>query len=379
MKVIQVTIEAHEGNGGVFTSVRHFCRALDSWCESQVLDFNTAARDQKAESTVSISNNFAGKKFGWIDRREQARLAAKLHGADFVIIHVPYRFHAGHVADWCTRHAVPYAFVPHGAFDPYVFTYRAWQKKAWLSWIGKRVIARAAFVIYATRGEAEKASRVLPESRDLVLSWPTPLPKKIDRAGTREQVRKQYKIPSDHRILLYLGRLNPMKRPLETAEAFRAVAPKDWTLVMAGPDDGVTRAELKEDDRIKPIGAIFGDDKDRLFAASDALVLFSHRENFGFAVTEALSHALPVLVSNELDLAPEIREGGFGWVADARDARGRGDGIRAIVSAPSEDLLKRGELGQAWVANALSEERFATALRESIERVVAQKPPRVLC
>ena len=372
-KIIQVTILADEGQGGIHTAVEHFAAALRPWSEHAILDFSEKVGPVAGERVrLRIASGFLGRKFGWISAAERAKGERVLAGADFVLIHVPYRFHAGWAAAWCRKHGVPYSFVPHGAFDPYVFTYRAWQKKLWLRTVGKRLFAGASFVLYATLGEAEKGERATgPYSRQ-VLPWPNPVPAEVDRAGSNRRVRERFSISESARILLFLGRLHPMKRPRETVEAFLATQPRDWHLIVAGPADGVTIEELKElGGAVHVCGPVFGREKTELLSGVDALVLFSHRENFGFVVTEALAHGIPVVVSRELDLAPELIAKGCGWVVDGSTDAGRRAALTALPDLSDEERALRGARGREWVREEMSEQRFQLRLREMIERVIA--------
>ena len=164
LKVVQVTILADEGQGGIHTAVEHFAAALRPWCEHAIVDFSSLPDNAGGDRTrLRISPGFLGRKFGRISAAERKRGEAILAGANFVLLHVPYRYHATWAARWCDDHGVPFAFVPHGAFDPYVFTYRAWQKKLWLRFARRTVTDRAAFLLYATFGEALKGELVTGE------------------------------------------------------------------------------------------------------------------------------------------------------------------------------------------------------------------------
>jgi glycosyltransferase involved in cell wall biosynthesis len=57
-----------------------------------------------------------------------------------------------------------------------------------------------------------------------------------------------------------------------------------------------------------------GDAKWGAFAACDAFILPSHQENFGIAVAESLACGRPVLISDQVNIAPEIAADGCGLV-----------------------------------------------------------------
>src|SRR6185503_6983505 len=84
-----------------------------------------------------------------------------------------------------------------------------------------------------------------------------------------------------------------------------------WRLVIAGdgPVDHVVKLKATasaRSDRIIFTGWLDGDAKDAVLGCASLLVLPSRQENFGLCVMEALSHAVPVLVSRDVNLAEEI-------------------------------------------------------------------------
>ena len=81
-----------------------------------------------------------------------------------------------------------------------------------------------------------------------------------------------------------------------------------------------------------------------MLGGSSLLALPSHQENFGLCVMEALAHAVPVLVSPNVNLAAEIVSANAGWVAAIDE-----DALAAkLAEALSDDdeLMKRGRAGK---------------------------------
>ena len=58
---------------------------------------------------------------------------------------------------------------------------------------------------------------------------------------------------------------------------------------------------------------IGGDLKWGALRACDAFVLPSHQENFGISVVEALAVGRPVLISNQVNIWPEIEADRWDW------------------------------------------------------------------
>jgi glycosyltransferase involved in cell wall biosynthesis len=84
-------------------------------------------------------------------------------------------------------------------------------------------------------------------------------------------------------------------------------------LVMAGPDEEGLRPQLEAQAkglrisaRVHWTGMLEGDLKWGAFYAAEAFVLPSHQENFGIAVVEALACGVPVIISDKVNIWPDI-------------------------------------------------------------------------
>jgi glycosyltransferase involved in cell wall biosynthesis len=121
------------------------------------------------------------------------------------------------------------------------------------------------------------------------------------------------------KYLLYLGRIHPKKGCDLLLEAFAKVAEPELQLVMAGPDQAGWGTELKAlasrlgiADRIVWTGMLRGAAKWGAFYAAQAFVLPSHQENFGIAVADALACGTIPLISDKVNIAPDVAADGAG-------------------------------------------------------------------
>lgn len=77
--------------------------------------------------------------------------------------------------------------------------------------------------------------------RTAVVPWPVPVPSLADHGAVRAAWRFKHGIPLSASVMLFVGRLRTMKRPIETIAAFcRAATPEDH-LVMVGMDGDVSQ------------------------------------------------------------------------------------------------------------------------------------------
>ncbi len=122
--------------------------------------------------------------------------------------------------------------------------------------------------------------------------------------------------------LIFLSRIEE-KKGLPLLFVALAELSFDWSLTIAGSgeesyvnDLKFKTKNLKIDSRINWIGQVKNEDKFKLLAEHDLLVLTSYNENFANVVIESLSVGTAVLLSNEVGLADYVEEKQLGWVTD---------------------------------------------------------------
>ena len=221
----------------------------------------------------------------------------------------------------------PYVVFPHGMLDPYFKrAFPAKHAKKWLYWLlNDYWLLRSAFrVLFTTQIEANLAKQSFwlhhwqPMVTALGAEPPSP-----DTNRLLEAFHARWPLLKDKRFLLFLGRIDPKKGPDLLLKAFAAVAQShpDLHLLMGGPVDKAYQQKLEVDSfnfyaegRVHWPGMILGEAKWGALAACEAFVLTSHQENFGIAVVEALACGKPVLISNQINIAPDIAADGCGLV-----------------------------------------------------------------
>lgn len=203
--------------------------------------------------------------------------------------------------------------------------------------------------------ETNTAARRVPVIPNPV-TWP--LPPALPRVAPDALVAPQRK------VLLAVGRLNPVKNFGMLVEVFARLADKHpgWDLVILG--EGPERARLEAAIRARNLGqraylpGIAGNVAE-WHARAGLFVLCSESEGFPVALAEALCHGLPA-VSCDCDTGPRdiIRHGVDGLLAAAGDA--------AALEQALDRLMGDALLRRQFAANAgEARQRFG------IERVVA--------
>lgn len=274
---------------------------------------------------VSTTYGYTPKLVPWIQQN--------YHRFDGVVVHGLWQY-GGRATRQALAGRLPYMVFTHGMLDPYFKrASRLKHLKKWLYWapVEYRVLREAYRVLFTSEAE-----RDLAEESFWLHRWtPHVVPYGVNGPPTTvpdvlaEPFYEHCPEARGKRFLLYLGRIHRKKGCDLLIEAFGKIAQKDpdLHLVMAGPDQqgwGKDLAQMATDagiqNRVHWPGMLSGDAKWGAFFSCEAFVLPSHQENFGIAVAEALSCGKPVLLSDQVNIAPDIASDGAGLMeADSAD------------------------------------------------------------
>jgi glycosyltransferase involved in cell wall biosynthesis len=241
----------------------------------------------------------------------------------------------------------PYGVFTHGALDPWFNrTYPFKHLKKILYWPFQYAVlydAKAVFFTSDTERDLAKTSFRPNTWNSVVVPYGINDPeerrqkpdspridgverRKLRRGTPAEQIEAFYKLLPrlrGRRYLLFLGRLHEKKGCdlLLRAFANTAASVPEMDLVIAGPDQEGLKLKLQRlavklgiAGQVHWPGMISGDIKWGALRASDAFVLPSHQENFGVAVIESLAVGHPVLISNQVNIWPNIEADGVGLI-----------------------------------------------------------------
>lgn len=365
--------------GGLYRAIGDFARGLDA----PILSFDDGRHDRAALSAADGAVRIPCHD-GWLTRDCHVMPAAAarqaetvLAAADLLVVHSLFRAHA----PWAARQALTrrrrYWSVPHGCLDPWSLGHRRLAKQAWLTIHGRAFLAGADRVVFSTARARDKARPWVRGDHAVVLHWPVDVPALAGRDEARGRFRERLGIPGDVPLLLFVGRLHPVKRPLETLARFCAADTRGAHLAMACIEGPLTKADLaraippSHAGRIHLVGPLAAPELGNAYLASDGFVSLSRQENFGYAAAEAVAHGLPVILSPGHDLAHDMPRDSAdrlacGWLLPDDSAAAAGQAVAewaALVAGERGKLAMRGATGRAWAADALAFERFRAGLR----------------
>lgn len=302
-------------------------------------------------------------------------LALWRQGRQFDVVHIHswWNWAALGAALVCRVRAFRTVFSPHGMLSPYTLRSRA--KRLFQRTLGRWLLAPARWLATA-RLEQRELSALSPGREVTHLPNIVPLPVAETGALT----------PRAHGPvrLLFLSRIDPKKGLAFLLETLAVLdTDVDWRLIIAGDPTSAYARKMQHlahqkglQARVHWQGWVSGNDKWRLLAEADLLVLPSRNENFALAVLEALAVGTAVVVSDQVGLCDYVREQDFGWVAPLQ-----AEAWREALQAALSDATKRQRIRQQAPARvrrdfdaATLAQRYLAFYRRRTVQVVFRKP-----
>ncbi|MHB1672824.1 MAG: glycosyltransferase [Acidobacteriaceae bacterium] len=327
MRILNVIRSLRPEYGGPAQLVRCILAACPrlGW-EGEVACLDTPAESVAAQVPFPVHALGQNKTIYGYSTRWIPWLRQNIDRFDGVVIHGIWQYQS--FGTWLAlRGRKPYVQFAHGMLDPWFkrrYPLKHLKKMVYWTLAEHRVMRDASTVLFTCQTEQRLAPQSFALSRwnSAVVPYGAELPTG-DPAAQAEAFYQKCPAARGRRFVLYLGRIHPKKGCDLLIEAFAATAAKfpDVDLVMAGPDAGMRAglearvAAAKLSSRVHWPSLITGDAKWGAFHASETFVLPSHQENFGIAVAEALGCSKPVLISDQVNIWPEIQEDGAGLVA----------------------------------------------------------------
>lgn len=177
-------------------------------------------------------------------------------------------------------------------------------------------------------------------------------------------------------LLRHLAALCPVKDQLSVVEALAQLCGERWTARLTGAVDvdpaytAQVRAAITTyglDGRVRATGPLTGDALERAWDATDVLLLPSPAETWGMAVTEALAHGVPAVVSRGTGAQEALGrspDGDLpGVVVDPRSPRALAAAIHDLIG-PGRDRARRAALARRQMLPGWRE--TAVVVREAL-------------
>ena len=255
----------------------------------------------------------------------------------------------------------------HGMTAPWAMRHKAWKKLPYW-WLRQRRDLALADAIHATTELEGGWNRRAIGPSTAVFTVPVGTDEKRGPGATR-----------DSNIVLFVGRLHPVKGLENLIRAFAACASRNAVLRLVGPDGCGYAAKLRRlaaslgvAERVEMAGGLFGADLSRQYDECAFLVLSSFTENFGAVVADALAHG-KCAIASRFTPWKALEERGCGWWVDnAPDALAAAIDS-AFAAQKSGELERMGERAAAFAAERFSWPAIARSMAEEYSRIASSR------
>ncbi len=278
---------------------------------------------------------------------------------DFDMVHVTSVFLSASTlgARYAKKFGKPYIISPRGSLmrEPVMQKHR-FAKMLYLWLVEKRNLKWADAIHFTVPMEREEYEELgLPLCQAFVI--PNGIePDELGAPGKPGAFREKFGIPQRKRIILFLGRIDWKKGFDTLIPSFAALLERipEAFLVIAGEGGKGYTEEVKAmvsregvGDKVLFTGLLTGQNKAAALAEADVFTLPSYAENFGMAVAEAMYAGLPVVITEGVGIASDIRKAGAGIVI-RKDEQALTDALMQILANDAERKIM-GERGRALV------------------------------
>lgn len=261
------------------------------------------------------------------------------------------------------HHRVPIIWSLHGMLSPWAMKFKWWKKALpWFLW-QKRDLKTSAILHVTSKKELDWVRARGFKYRFVDVPLGTNLPGTVP-------VRRHEK-----KVLLFVGRINPVKGLENLIRAWKLVRCADWKLHIVGTDEAKYSAtlqslvcELSHEKSVEFPGPKFGAELENEYKNADALVLPSFTENFGGVVIDALAWGLPVITSKGTPWR-EVASSHCGWWV-SNDPETLAKTLHELMALSDEERQMMGVRGRELVQQKYSWTAVADQMKSVYDSLV---------
>lgn len=242
--------------------------------------------------------------------------------------------------------------------------------------IGERQVVDAADRLVAhTDEEARQLTELYDADPDRVKTVPPGVDLGVFRPGSTTEARHRLGLAQDAAVLLFVGRIQPLKAPDVLVRAVAHLVDRNprlrsrLTVAIVGAPSGTG---LAEPEHLQRLAAHLGvadlvrfespGPQDQLvdwYRAATATVMPSYSESFGLAALESQASGTPVVASSVGGLGTAVAHEQSGMLVDGHDPVDFADALRRLIEQPRlHDRLSTGAAmyasGFGWPATVAS-------------------------
>ncbi|PIT97456.1 hypothetical protein COT77_01300 [Candidatus Berkelbacteria bacterium CG10_big_fil_rev_8_21_14_0_10_41_12] len=232
---------------------------------------------------------------------------------DIVHLHAFFTILNAVAATICIKSKTPYILHLHESPIPLPIFGKVFLKKVFNFLVGGKMLLGASRIFVLTAQEKKNVIDRYPMLEKKIVIIPNTIQIKNFANSNKTEIRKQYGIGKNEKIILSLSRLSRLKRIDLVIRSFSKIRDPLFRLLIVGPDEGNNKKQLEKltaaldlQDKIIFWGPVEGKEKEDIYNLSDIYILLSEYESFSITCLEAIEHNLPVCLSNKVGVAKEL-------------------------------------------------------------------------
>ncbi len=346
MRILQVTVYGELKFGGVPQKVFALSEGIIGLGHQvQIVSFHSELREGgQGESPKGVKIDY----LPWLGRnllqfpKNVRKLRAMVRQADLVHCYGLYNFLCPLAALFSILADKPYLLEPEGM---YVRRARSGKLKIVYHWLFTSWMASQSSQVVATSNtEADELTSLV--SRDKIIIRRNGIDvNQFKNLPKNHQFRQKYGIENNEKVILFIGRISPIKNLENLIKAFGSLSIDRLRLLLVGPqlepDYQLVLEELIQSlglsEKVLLIGPLYQEDKLAALSGADLFVMPSQYESFGIAAAEAVASHVPVLLTETCGIATLIhRRAGL---AVAQDVAGLAGGLKTLLNPESRKNL----------------------------------------
>lgn len=306
-------------------------------------------------------------------------LLKNIHKYDMAILHGVWNFPLLSAALACRIKRVPYFLFPHGTLYKETVELRSANlKRIFLKLYVRRMLQGAKRIVFTTQDERDKVSKFLQINMTSFVMPNIVRSEEFKQLPARGAFRQHHGISADAMMLLHYGRISKKKGLEFAVQALSKLVlefPKAVLVVVGGDEEGyravVERcaSDLGVMDRVIFTGMVEHSIGKQALVDADVFVLPSLSENFGMAVVEAMLCGLPVVISDNVGIAPDIRGAGAGKVVSLTPDNEPLVSVIAELLRTPEKRLALGDKGRQFAIEHYDEKAVESRVDELLALV----------
>ncbi len=389
LKLLHVIPSIAPQSGGPAGAVVNYANLSSDFAEVTILTTNEEIKgvtESRLRSEIGLNDSvnlkvcdYFGRHSAKFSRPMLQWLNRHLPGFDVVHLHAAFSVMTTLTARKCRKFGVPYVFRPLGTLTSYSLAVGHAKLKRIYWWLLEANTVKYASRIHVTSpAERDGVKKLLS---DVSVST---IPISINQPSPRVTVRKEPGkssssrsgndptpgLSSDYIKFGFLSRIHPKKNVEGLFSAFAALEIRNWHLEIAGSGKSEYIEQLQNltkqlgiQDRVSWTGFVSGEAKTRFFQSIDFFLLPSFDENFGIAAGEALSHGIPSILSDQVDIGSR-GSSETGVITCRPEPDSIREAIETAVSWSPEFRRERGKRARAMIAGHFNPETIKQQLRE---------------